>query len=360
MEFTGNRNDLAEAIVNAANGVPSNPVIPVRAGICVQAAGDYVHFTGSDGDVTFTSFSTAKVDKGGVVTLPGKLLADIIKSLPDKEVTFTCPNGGADTVTISCGRIDFRIQPYKDPYPGLLKDCESIGAINSDDFSDAVKAVIPAASKKDSVQALHGMLLDLDHHGGVLSMVATDRYRVAACDVTLDAGLDPGPCIIPPWAADRFRRGITTSTIEIGWDENLCTMRSANFTLTTRQIAGEYPLWRKFFPDDQPHSATVNTEELTGAVRRAQLTSDVDDPVELSFTSPYLMVSGGVENSTSDLVDCPSYTGETWTGLFGIPYLLDGLAGCEEEVTFGFSDPLKPVSLISGRYRYTILPRRRT
>ena len=91
MEFTGDRNDLATAIVAASNGIPANPFVPVRAGMNIQAAGDNVHFTGSDGDVTFTSFSTAKVDKGGVVSLPGKLLAEIIKSLPDADITFSMP-----------------------------------------------------------------------------------------------------------------------------------------------------------------------------------------------------------------------------------------------------------------------------
>jgi DNA polymerase III subunit beta len=359
MEFTGDRNNLAEAIVNAANGIPANPLVPVYAGMCIQAAGDTVYFTGSDGDVTFTSFSTCKVDKGGVLSLPGKLLAEIIKSLPDNDITFSSPASGTSgaTVTITCGRSEFKLQSYKDPYPGVPKDCDILGSVNGDDFSAAVKAVAPAASKKDALPALHGLLLDPDH--GILTLVATDRYRVAAFEMDFNSTID-SQCIIPPWAAERFRKGITSTNVDLGWNENLCTMRSANFTLTTRQIAGEYADWRQFFPQTG-HSAKVNAESLLAAVRRAQLTTEADDPVELRFIMNELYVEAGVDNKSTEVLDTGNYHGEFAT-LFGFQYLIDGLTGCEEpeECLVSFTESLKPVNLASGRFKYTILPRRRT
>jgi DNA polymerase-3 subunit beta len=362
VEFTGSRNELAEAIVNASNGIPANPLVPVYAGMCVQAAGDTVYFTGSDGDVTFTSFSTCKVDKGGVLSLPGKLLAEIIKSLPDNDITFSCPSSGTSgaTVTITCGRSTFSLQSYKDPYPGVPKNCDIIGSVNGDDFSAAVKSVAPAASKKDAMPALHGLLLDPDHHENILNIIATDRYRVASFEVELHTNTDPGQCIIPPWAAERFRKGITSTNVDIGWNDNLCTLRSANFTLTTRQIAGEYAAWRKFFPQTG-HSAKVSAESLLAAVRRAQLTAEADDPVELRFIEDELYVEAGLDNKSTEVLDVQNHTGE-FAALFGFQYLIDGLTGCEEpeECFVSFTEPLKPVNLASGRFKYTILPRRRT
>lgn len=355
MEFTGDRNSLAEAIVHASNGIPVNPFVPVRAGMNVQAAGDTVHFTGSDGDVTFRSFSICKVDKGGVVSLPGKLLSEMIKSLPDNDIKFSIPPGKECTIT--CGGIEFKLQPYKDDYPEIPDAGIIAGSVLADDFSAAVKAVAPAASKKDSVPALHGLLLDPDH--GTLTMVATDRYRVASFEMDFGSTID-SQCIIPPWAAERFRKGITSNTVDIGWDGNTCTMTSANFTLITRQLVGPYPVdWRKFAMAG--HDAKVSAEGLLAAVRRAQITTEVDDPVELRFVRDELYVEAGVTNKVMEVLPVGNFSGEFAT-LFGFQYLIDGLVGCEEpeECFVTFTEPLKPVNLTSGRFQYTILPRRRT
>jgi DNA polymerase III subunit beta len=363
MQFTGNRNDLAEAITHAANGIPVNPVVPVYAGMCVQAAGDTVYFIGSDGDSTFTSLSACKVDKGGVLSLPGKLLSEIVKSFPDNDITFSSPESGTSgaTVTITCGRSTFQLQSYKDPYPGVPKDCDLKGSIPADDFSAAVKSVIPAASKKDANQALHGLLLDPDHHEGRLNVVATDRYRVAVFEAEFTSKVDMGTCIIPPWVAERFRKSITSDDpmVSIGWNDNLCTMKSGHFTLTTRQIAGEFVKWRKFFTEGG-HDVQVHTESLLAAVRRAQLTTDTDDPVELRFIQQELFVEAGYTNKSTEVLETYNYNKE-FAALFGFQYLIDGLTGCDEhDVLFGFTESLKPVSLSSGRFQYIILPRRRT
>jgi DNA polymerase-3 subunit beta len=355
MKFTGSRNELAEAIVNAANGIPTNPAQPVRAGMLITASAKSVWCVGSDGDTLFRSFTEAEVSEPGTVVLPGKLLSDIVRSLPDQDVTFTAT---AERVTITCGRGVFTLQSYKDPYPTISDSGETKGTVDAESFSKAIQATASAASKKDSNPALHGLLLDSDPNERTLTLAATDRYRVAVFEVGWDiTGL--GSCVIPTWAAERFRRGITTDEVFIGWDDNQCTMKSANFALTTRRIAGTFADWRRFLPAEPP-DVMVNVEELTGAVKRAQLAADADDPVELVFTAGAVRVSAGDSTRAEETLDC-SYDGEGFSALLGIPLLLDGLNGCEgDSVAFGFTEPLKPVYLISGRFKYTMLPRRRT
>jgi DNA polymerase-3 subunit beta len=355
MEFTGDRNSLAEAITNAANGIPASPVIPVRAGMNIKTSPDFACFTGSDGDVTFKSSTGVTVSHVGEVTLPGKLLADIIRSLPDQDVHFAAT---AELATITCGRGEFKLRPYKDEYPGAAKDCDMTGSVDGDDLSAAIRAVIPAASKKDSNPALQGMLLDPLSNHGHLTLVATDRYRVASFDIGWGNADSLSSCVIPAWAAERFRKGITSPLADLGWDDSSCTMRSGGLTCTVRQIAGKFADWSRFLPTDPP-DVTVDVEGLLGAVKRAQLAIDQDDPVELTFTAGAVRVSAGDSTRAEETVDA-AYDGGEFTALFGVQMLLDGLNGCEgENVAFGFTKPLKPVHLSSGRFRYTLLPRRR-
>jgi len=357
MEFTADRNTLAEAIVSVANGIPTNPVEPIYAGMHITVDENSVSLVGSDRDTTHQAVINATTRLVGQVTLPGRLLSEIVRSLPDKEVTFSCPDETTDPVTITCGRSAFTLRPYREPYPEVGKACDTPATLPAEDFSDAVKAVIPAASKTDANATLHGLLLEPDVRR--LTLVATDRYRVAAFELSLEQADSGDPrCVIPTGAADRFRKGISSDEVHLGWNDDSCTMTSGNFATTTRQIAGEYADWRKFFGD--PPDVLVNAEELISAVKRAQLTAEGEEPVELSFTQGLVTVSAGSGHTSSETLDS-SYDGNEFTVLFGVSYLLDGLNGCEgENCHFGLTDPRRPVTIQSGRFSYVVLPRRRT
>jgi DNA polymerase III subunit beta len=355
MQFTADRNLLAEAITNVSTIIQSNPVTPVYAGMSITASERFVWFTSSDRDTALSSFVNADIRRGGLITLPGKLLADIIRSLPDKEVTFSCPETSGQPVTITCGRSVFTLRPYTDPYPGVPADCQTPATVDAESLSKAIRAVIPAVSQKDANPVLHGLLLA--PRGDRLALVATDRYRVAAFELPWDAGLPD--CVIPAGAAERFRRGIDSDEVYLGWDGSGCTLKSGNFTMTTRQIAGTYAEWRRFFPEG-PSQAAVDVETLTLAVKRAQLAAGQDDPVRLRFTGGEVHVSAGVETTAEEAVDA-DYTGDGFETLLGVGYLLDALTGCDAEICqFGFTESLKPVRLTSGRFKNVILPRRRT
>jgi DNA polymerase-3 subunit beta len=354
MEFIADRNILAESIISCANGIPTNPVEPIYAGMNIRASGGFIHLTGSDRDTTFSAFTETRImHDAGEITLPGKLLADIMRSLPDQDVHFIL-TGGA--VEITCGRAVFKLRPITEQYPSVAKECPTPATLPAEDFSDAVKAVIPAASKTDANATLHGLLLEPGDDK--LTLVATDRYRVAVFELP-SKQVDAPRCVIPVGAADRFRRGITGGEVHLGWDDDSCTMTSGNFATTTRQIAGDYADWRKFFTGEPP-DIQVSVEELIAAVKRAQLTAEGEEPVELSFTPGLVTVSAGSGHTSSETLGS-SYDGDEFTVLFGISYLLDGLNGCEEEhCYFGFTDPRRPVTIQSGRFRYVVLPRRRT
>jgi DNA polymerase III subunit beta len=355
VEFTADRNTIAEAIVSTANGIPTNPVEPVYAGMNIRVSGGFIYFTGSDRDTTSTAHTQATIHNTGEITLPGRLLADIIRSLPDQPVHFILTSG---IVEITCGRATFKLRPYTDPYPTVGKECPTPAALPSEDFSEAVKAVTPAASKNDGNPTLHGLFLQPGD--GTLTLVTTDRYRVAVFGLPLEQADSSDPCcVIPTSAAERFRRGITSDEVHLGWNDDSCTLKSGNFATTTRQIAGDYADWKKFFVGEPP-DVQVNVEELTGAVKRAQLTAEGEEPVELSFTPGYVTVSAGSGHTSSETLDS-SYKNDEFNVLFGIPYLLDGLNGCEEEnCNIGFTSPNRPVTIQSGRFSYVVLPRRRT
>lgn len=352
MEFSIDRNELAVAVTHAVHGVPSNPLQPVYAGMLISVDGTDLLFAGSDSDVTFTAQAKAterQLNRPGdlreKITVPGKLFADIIKTLPDKEVHFTSYDSHA---VLTCGRGEFKFQIYKDEYPSLPEPAEMEGGMDAEQFTSAVKQVTPACVRNDTSPVLSAIHLEPDDHD--VWMVATDRYRLAAvrCPFT-PAGM-PGPALMPAWAAERLARA-AAGTVTLGWDARVLTMACEGLTVTCRALQGTFPSWRKLLPT-VPCEVEVDPKLLLAALRRAQLTGD---EAKLTFTPGKLTVEAGQENHAEDVIDV-TYNGNEFTALFGIPMLIDGLAGCEDTCRFGWSG--SKVHVQSGEYTYTMQPRR--
>lgn len=354
MEFTADRNALAEAAINVSQGIPSNPLQPVYAGMLIQTTGDTVLLTGSDGYVTFQGWVDIDNYSDGAAIVPGKLFADVLRSLSGDNVGITSDTGN---LHIQCGRANFtiRTQPAKD-YPNVPQAGPPLGTIDGELFTTAVKKIVPSTAKSDANPAITGILLEPADGG--LTMVATDRYRAAITTLPWKGEADQR-CVLPGWAAERFTRAVD-GDVSLGWDADLCSLQSGSTAVITRTIGGEFPKWRQLLPQTPP-DIEVAVEDLAAAVKRAQLAVFSDaTPVELTFTTGRLYVEAGEEGSASkDVVEC-DYDGDDFHILLGISKLLDGLSGCEKTVRFGLTEPLKPLYLQSGSLTYTILPRRRT
>lgn len=355
MEFTVPRNDLAVAVTHAVHGIPNNPLQPVRAGMNIKSSHNGCSFHGSDGWTSFAATISASLGKEESVTVPGRLLSEVVKTLPDKDIHFVTDNL---TATLTCGKVEFKFPVYTEEYPELPEPSCKVGEAEGNLLMDAVRKVVPAAVKGDSNPTLSSVYFE--PAGDILWAACTDRYRLAAVQVPWMPMETPAPVLVPSWAAERFTRG-AAGTVTLGWDDRVITMMCGDVQVTSRRMDGEFPKgWRTLLPQG-PCTVEVDAEDLLGALKRAQLATG-DGPaeatVELTFTTGRLHVEAGYGNHADDVLDA-SYTGDEFHALFGIRNLADGLSGCGPVVKFGWADAGKFVYLESGPYTYTIVPRRR-
>ena len=353
MEFEASHNDLVEAVSNAVNGVPSNPVIPIRAGIYITAKDGTLTFLGSDSQITFTATLVQDIIEEGEVTVPGKLFADVIRSLPGDTIHVI---SDGKSVNIVSGKAEFKLPAIKDDYPTTgHANPAACGMIAADDFSEAILKVASSSDKTNAKPAFTGILLDpADDH---INLVATDSYRLAACEARWTKLTNAEKCLIPTSVLERFRKGINSKEVLVSWDDSQCVMTSGNFTMTTRLIDAEYPKWQAMFPPEEP-SVKIDPDELASVVKRARLAVHSDTiPIELMFYPGYLMVAAGDEERFSEQLDC-DYQGNPYTARVGAHLLADGINACEGDTWLGFTDEQKPIHLYSGRFSYVLVTRR--
>ena len=187
MKFRVERDVLAEAVTWAARGLPSRPPVPVLAGILIEAEEQgKLTLSAFDYEVSARITVAADVAEGGTVLVHGKLLADISRNLPGKSVDV---GTDGNKVTVTCGSSRFSLlQMPSDEYPTLPVSPEPSGSIAGDVFTQAVAQVSVAADRSDTLPILTGVRLEID--GSTMTMLATDRYRLALRELTWDPSTD--------------------------------------------------------------------------------------------------------------------------------------------------------------------------
>jgi DNA polymerase-3 subunit beta len=300
-------------------------------------ARDRLRFSGSDGDITVCAWAPADCEENGELILPGKLLAEVARTLPDKPVTLT--DG-----TLSCGRATFTFGVSRDSYPGPYATAPLL--YSAEGLPEAFAKVTPMAAK-DAIDAYGGVFLEVQD--GVLRVTATNRYRLATVAVELKEAYAPdGTCLVPASSVSSFPDGET----EFGWDAGVATFLADGYSVTTRRLTGVFPPWRRLMPDVEP-TTEIETKTFREMIARARVMAAEDEPVTLSASSGILTVSTGAHSE-----DLEADVTQDFSCLLGIENLLGVLKSCEQTFRLGYTESLKPVHIHSGAMRAALLPRR--
>src|SRR3984957_8598501 len=175
MRFIVERDALAEAVAWVARSLPSRPVLPILSGLLLEASSDGLILSCFDYEVSARIQVDAEVAEAGTALVPGRLLAEITRSLPPLPVEV---DHEKDDVTVTCGPASFTLVtlPVKE-YPRLPELPRLAGTVDGALFAPAIGPVAPAGRPDDTLPVITGANLEID--GDIIRLVATDRYRLA-------------------------------------------------------------------------------------------------------------------------------------------------------------------------------------
>jgi DNA polymerase III subunit beta len=369
MKFRVERDALAEAVAWVARALPSRPVLPVLAGLLVQA-GDGLTLSCFDYEVSARVRIEAEVEEAGNVLVPGRLLAEIARSLPEAPAEFS---SDADMVALNCGSAEFTLVclPLED-YPAAPQPPPAVGTVDGGALAVAAAQVVPAASRDDTLPMLTAVCLDV--HGETLTLAATDRYRLAVRDLRwepADAGSRAAAMIPARILADAARSMTTGVPVTVAFGavdgtgrtassgpgprpgEGMISFEYGSRRLSARLISGEYLTYQTRFPAEFGCRAEVPAGPFTEAVKRVSLVAERASPVRLTFGPGTVVIEAqapgrarAVETVSAD------FAGDEPVICFCPGYLLDGLGaaaatapGEPGRIRLEFSTPAKPAMI---------------
>jgi DNA polymerase III subunit beta len=427
MKLTVERDALAEAVAWVARALPGRPVMPVLAGLLLSAGqedqpkqngsvsdhGGFLTLSCYDYEVSARVRVRAEVAEPGTVLVPGRLLVEIVRSLPAAPVEF---GDDPDGVSMTCGDAAFMLTPLPlAEYPELPELPQVAGTVDGGALAVAIGQVTPAASRDDTLPMLTAVNVEVD--GATMTLAATDRYRLAVRD--LDWTPAPGggqtrnAFLVPARALSDAARMMSHDTeVRVllrspGWgdgpgrgdgpgqgrgDEPDAAPRSGTLSgaaeamigfeagdrrLTTRLLAGEFVRYRSRFPEAFGCTADLPADAFTEAVRRVALVAERGTPVQLSFAPGRVTVGAATQGQARARETVPAdFAGDEPSIAFSPQYLLDGVIAAtvtdpgetvpaEARVRLRFTSAAKPAVITPAAdagpaFRYLVVPQRVT
>ena len=354
MRFHVNRDVFSEAVSFVVKLLPQRNPQPILAGVLIEASEAGLSLAAFDYEASARTTIEATVDDPGTILVHGRLLSEIASRLPNAPIQVEVDDDGGIVITCGSARFTLASMPVQE-YPAIPEVSGDTGLVPAEDFATAIAQVAFAASRDDVTPVLTGVQLEVS--GTQLSLVATDRYRVALREIPWDGGGaasdEPTTALVPARTLTEvgktFAHGGDISIAFSGsGDREIIAFTAGNKTVTSLLIKGNFPPVRRLFPEQTEHHAVLNTAELAEAVRRVSLVLDRSAPLRFTFTTDSVSMdaSGTEQARATESVDA-NLVGEDVTLGLNPQYLLESLGAVKSEfvrITFTSSDNANKLS----------------
>jgi DNA polymerase-3 subunit beta len=363
VKFRCERDTLADAVATAQRAVASRTgAMPVLSGLRVSLTPGSLELVGTDLELTIRVRVPADTEGEGSAVVPARLFSEIVRQLDGDTVAVELAD---DDARIEAGRFATTLRTLSAAeFPRLPEVSEGGVRVEAAAFAEALRQVVPGASRDDARPILTGVLLTAS--AGGLRLVATDSYRLALRDLQGVSMLEEGQkVLVAAKGLGEVQRLLSgeTGEIDVVLGEREVVFRVGTTEVTTRLIEGEFPNYQQLIPSGYPNRLTVSRDALQSAVNRVRLVGQSKDtaPIRLGMSAEGLELSAIAQDvgEAHESVEA-KYEGTDLTVAFNSQFLLDGIdAAASDEVVIESIDPLKPAVMKatdSGDFLYLLMP----
>ncbi len=384
MKIVCSQSDLKNNLSLVSRAVPSRPEPMVLANVLITAneTTQKVSLIAFDGSLGIKTKFNAEVTEGGSITLPAKLLNDIVIRLPEIEITLEVPNDDVSFVTtISSTSGQFQLTGIDATDFPELPTIEAgqtielpIAALN-----EGLGGCLFAASTELSKQVLTGVHLKTqglgqDELGDILEFAATDSHRLAVVATDLNAEDAETTIEIPKIAvtipAKALRElekivsdGSGSDKVKVSFDEQVMVFELGDRLLTSTKISGDYPAYGQLIPQNFSREIILDRKRLLSSLELVAVLAQKNNLVKFSLhnDASELVVSAASQDIGNAEQSLPAeIMGEDIEIAFNIKYLMDGLKALPtSEIKMQLNEWNQPVvfSPLGGlKMTYLVMP----
>jgi DNA polymerase III subunit beta len=359
LHATCSRDELAAALGTVSRGLSSRGAVQVLNGILLRVEEGRLTLAATDMEISLRASVSGGVSGEGAVVVPGRLLTDLARLLPDESVSLAHEEGDG-VLVVTSGTHSSRLNVYSaEDFPRLPPTDVQLHTIAAPALLGTIEKVARAASRDESRPVLTGILVRFE--GDKLVMAATDSYRLAVKETELETSGPELDAIIPARALQELGRlAAGTDEVRLGVHENHVVFGAGDVWLTSRRIDGQFPNYKQLLPETFEAEVTTPREPLLQVIRRAGVLAQRNAPLRLRFAEGELGVSAQTQDVGEAHETLPiDYAGDALEIGFNPDFLRDGLeAVSDDAVQLKLINPLRPGLIVAPdeSFWYLIMP----
>lgn len=337
------------SIAGRAVSSPTRTALPVLGNVLLRTEDAGLKLTATNLEIGITTWVPGRIDAEGAITVPARLIADVVSSLPsDERVELEVEDG--TTLRLKAGRYQTHIRGTDaDEYPVITPAGDRpTTRIRQGDMRRALSEVVFAAANDEARPILTGVLTRLS--GDEMVLAAADNYRIAVKRVPLQQSTEETTLVVPARSYAEVSRLLGDSDdsldLMLAQARSQVVFRVEGIEFVSRLIDGQFPNYESVLPSSHTTRALVDREDLLQAVRlSALMAAPNSNVIRLDFgegsTGLTVAASGDAGDAKGEVE--AEIEGDGVSIAFNSRYLVEALQNVAgERLGLEFSGPLSP------------------
>lgn len=363
MKFTAERESILAALQAAIGVVERRQTMPILANVLLSAKENLLSVTATDLEVELVAQAAIKSGSDGAVTVPGRKLLDICRTLPEQAKITVSQEG--ERVQLRAGKSRFTLSSLPAAEFPVIDEMnvQQTLEVPQADLKRLLEKTHFSMAQQDVRYYLNGMLLETD--GKMLRTVATDGHRLALCEMALATKGKGQQIIIPRKGVLELQRLLgNEGSLSMTIGTNHIRVEIGDIRFTSKLIDGRFPEYGRVIPANPPRIVVADRDVLRGALQRtAILSNEKYRGIRLAVRNGAMTLQAhNPEQEEAEEEIEVRYEGEEIEVGFNVNYLLDAIAAVEgTAVEVGLTDANSSCLIRapgSSSSRYVVMPMR--
>ena len=362
MKIQCQKTDLLNGVNIALKAVSSKSTMSILECIVIDASEEGIRLVSNDMELGIETIVKGNILETGAVAINAKVFSEIVRKLPDNEVTIET-NANYNTL-ITCEKSKFKIVGNSNEEFPYLPDIEKREAIVLSQFTlkEVIRQTVFSISDNENNKIMTGELFDIE--GDMLKVVSLDGHRISIRKIQLKQSYPATKVIVPGKMLNEVSKilsGELEDEVKLYITENHILFEFSDTLVLSRLIEGKYYPIDQMLTSDYETKVTINKKEFLSCIDRATLLVKESEkkPIIISIADGVLELKiNSTIGSMKEEVDITKEGKDLLIG-FNPKFLIDALRVIDdEEITLYLINPKAPCFIKDKEesYIYLILP----
>ena len=362
MKLVFTKSNLNKAVGIVMKAVPTRTTMNILECILIDATTNEIKFTGNDMELGIETIVEGEIIEKGKIAIDAKLFSEIVRKLPDNDITLTTDSNNNALITCEKSKFDIAGKSGDDfsYLPAIIKD--KMITLSQFQLKEVINQTIFSIAINDNNKMMTGELFEVNE--GTLKVVGLDGHRIAIRNIKLEGRSDDVRVVIPGKTLQEISKILNAdaeSFVNIYFTNNHVLFEFDQTHVVSRLIEGDYFKISQMLSNDYETKVSINKKEFLDSIDRANLLIREGDkkPIIINILNGLLQVNvNSAIGALNEDIDIDKEGKDIMIG-FNPKFLMDALRVIDDEnVTMYLVNHKSPCFIRDKEenYIYLILP----